>query len=181
MGTSPKMRQFKINPVELLIFSVVSLMLLNSVYNLFYEHPGFQASGLLTLGTGGRESDSAKSAGAQATPMFLSYDFKCDANTEQSTAAGKVRLGGGFCGQPGGGPVTLGTEGRGLASEGQRLVKIDVANTANKFSATVFTDSGASKFTTDYIPLNQGKNPIQVDFTYAGGKTVSQTFNIERN
>ena len=179
MGHSPKIKQFKINPVELVIFSVVSLMLLNSVYNLFYEHPGFHPTSLSTLNSS-HDTETPK-VGVQAAPMFLSYDLNCESNSDQTTAAGKVRLGGGFCGQPGGGPEIFATSGRSLASETQKLLKINVVNTANKFSATVFTDAGASKFTTDYIPLNQGKNPIQVDFFYVGGKTVTQTFNLERN
>ncbi|MGZ3707368.1 MAG: hypothetical protein ACXWPM_00700, partial [Bdellovibrionota bacterium] len=41
-----KVRRFKTNPVEIVIFSVVSLIFINSLYNLFYDHQGFHPAAL---------------------------------------------------------------------------------------------------------------------------------------
>jgi hypothetical protein len=39
----------------------------------------------------------------------------------------------------------------------------------------------AGKFTTDYIPLTPGKNPIHLEFSYMDGKTFKQDYAINKN
>ena len=56
-----------------------------------------------------------------------------------------------------------------------------MVNSANKYSATVFTDVSSQKFSTDYIPLVSGRNAIHVEFSYQGGKTFSRDLALERN
>ena len=46
---------------------------------------------------------------------------------------------------------------------------------------TVFTDGVGGKFSTDYIPLNAGKNPVQVEYVLSSGKTVTQNFVVDRS
>lgn len=160
-----QVRRFRTNPVELVIFSCITLIFFNSVYNLFYDQNGFHAAALQPMAA---NPASEGRSPASVAPAFVNVDVRCDLNPDQDTAATKVRLAGGICG---GAP--------GL--DAGQLVKTQVTNTANKFAATVFTDVNAAKFSTDYIPLNLGKNPIHVEFTYEGGKTVSQDINVVKN
>lgn len=181
MGTPTQMKKFRINPVELVIFSTVLLMLVNSLYHLFYERPGLESAAWSALTTPVTASNAKASTEA---PIFLSYDLKCESSAQTSTQAGKVRLNGMLCDSAG---IVLGghasaTEGRSPASiDFGRVVRVDVTNQANQFNATVFTDASAGKFSTDYIPLNQGSNPVQVIFHAADGKRTTQLLNIDRH
>jgi hypothetical protein len=178
MGDTQAPRHFRINPVELAIFSLISLVFLKSVYNLFYDQQGLHPSTVVSLTPEGPEAKAlAAQAGVAGTPLFLNYDLRCDANTDQNTSAGKVRLTGVLCAANG-----AVVDGRSPASSEQaRIEQITVTNLANKFSATVFTDSNAGKFSTDYIPLNLGRNPIEVQFTYVGGKSFTRSFSVEKH
>jgi hypothetical protein len=170
MGNPPSERQAKVNPVELTIFSVISLVFLNSVYNLFYDRQGFHPATVVNLNLPaepGRGLASVKEPSvAGAAPLLLNYELRCDQNSDQVTQAGKLRLTGPLCGSQ-----KSGTE---------KSEPIQVTNRANRFTATVFTDNGAGKFSTDYIPLNAGKNPIEVLFTVGSGKPVTQGFTVEK-
>jgi hypothetical protein len=160
-------KRFRTNPVELAIFSVITLIFFNSVYNLFYDQQGFHPAALSPMAA---NPVSEGRSPASVSQSFVNLDVKCDATPDQDTTATKVRITGNLCG-----------EGRVPASDGSKLVKTEVVNNANKFGATVFTDVNAGKFSTDYIPLNLGKNPIHVEFTYRGGEVVSQDFNVVKN
>lgn len=160
-------KRFRANPVELAIFSVITLIFFNSVYNLFYDHQGFRPAALTPMAA---TPVSEGRSPASATPAFANLDIRCDGNTDRDTTAIKVRLTGTLCG-----------DGRAPASDSTSLVKTLVTNTANKFAATVFTDVSGGKFSTDYIPLNLGKNPIHLEFSYRDGKVVTQDFNVVKN
>jgi hypothetical protein len=153
--------------VELTIFIVVSLFFVNSLYHLFYDHTTLQLTALTTMAaspvTEGRSP-------ASTAPAFFNLEVKCDQaqKQESDTTASKVRITGSLCGTS-------------SAPENAQLLKTNVTNTANKFTATVFTDENAGKYSTDYIPLNSGKNPIHIEFSYQGGKNVVQDFSITRN
>ena len=108
---------------------------------------------------------------AAVKPLFFTYDLQCNANSDQATDASKLRLTGELC-----------PDGRSPSSvTPPHIDQITVTNTANKFTATVFTDSNAGKFSTDYIPLNTGKNLIQIQFAYPGGKISTQNLTIDKS
>jgi hypothetical protein len=164
MGQPQNIRRFRVNPVEVAIFSIVTLIFLNSVYNLFYDRQGFRPAALAPMAANPvSESNRAPAATAQS---FLNLEVRCDANPEQETTAAKVRLTGALCGAAG--------------VDGRKLVKTQIVNNANRFNATVFADVSAVKFSTDYIPLNAGKNPIRLEFTYQGGGAIAQDITINK-
>ena len=159
-------KRFRINPVELAIFSVVTLMCLNSVYNLFYDSQGFHATALAPMAASpvtetGRSPASIKQA-------FVNLDVGCEMETTKDLLATKVRLTGPICGNS-------------VGAESAKLLKTQITNNANKFAATVFTDLTSNKYSTDYIPLNQGANPIHVEFVYQGGRVVTQNLTVNKN
>ena len=164
MGTQQRTRHFKINPVELAIFSGVSLIFLNSVYNLFYDHGGFHPKALEPMAS---NPISEGRSPASISPLFMMVELKCEPSLERQTSANKLRLTGDLCGAS-------------TPSDLSKLVKTQIFNASNHFTATVFTDTASSKFSTDYIPLAAGKNLVRVEFQFQGGRTISQDLNVDR-
>ena len=166
MGDSQETPRFKINPVEVAIFSIVSLIFVNSVYNLFYDHQNLQATPLTGLASAPAQVENRSPS--SVSQLVQNIDIQCGSTEELQTSAIKVRLSGQLCKSP-----------RSLSnSDSAKLIKTQIYNDANKFSATVFADISSGKFSTDYIPLNTGKNPIHIEFEYQGGKSVTQDVNI---
>jgi hypothetical protein len=157
----------------------LALLFCHSVYSLFFDFQNLRAA---PLGTGSQSVAMSWEAGARGPAShqntFRSIDFKCEESAATGTApaaspeagvvlsASKIRLAGPLCGSP---------------SPSAKLLKTQVINSANKYSATVFTDLSSQKFSTDYIPLVTGRNPIHVEFSYQGGKTFSRDLALERN
>lgn len=164
MSNSTNIRRFRINPVEGAIFAVVSLIFANSVYNLFYDNRAFNLAALKPMEA---NPVSEGRAPASVSQSFQNVDIRCEGNLDQDTGAAKIRLNGKLCGTD-------------AATDATKLVKAVVVNGANKFNATVFTDTNGGKFSTDYIPLNGGKNPIHMEFIYRSGKTFTQDFTLTR-
>lgn len=169
-------KRFRINPVELVIFSVVSLVFLNSVYHLFYDWQGFKPAKLVMLENVEGETDTRRPA--SGNPGFVNLEFSCEDSGEHKTGATKLRLNGPLCraadeaGQERA-PAAAGS----VAAD---LIRTEITNSANSATATVFTDVQAAKFSTDYIPLERGTNSLNVKFVYKGGKVISQTFTVVR-
>jgi hypothetical protein len=109
------------------------------------------------------EAGRSPAAIAQPGDAMRAFDYHCDLTGEQLIVAGKVRITGPFC------------RGLGQSSSGTPL-KTTLVNEANQFSATVFTDASTGRFSTDYVPLNVGSNPIQLEFHYANGGAVKKSF-----
>lgn len=150
-------RKYKVNPVEIVILMTLAAVFCNSVYNLFYENQGFHPAALKPMAANpiseGRQPASVSSS-------FQNEETDCEPNSvEKSTQAAKIRLSGPLCGAD-----TITPAGQ--------LLHATVLNETNKFSATVFTDTNAAKFSTDYIPLSTGKNEIKMEFAYRGGKVI---------
>lgn len=180
-----------INPVEGLVLAAVMGGFAYSVIGLFHERETFTAlinseefngSGLAKTNdaSGGRNPASSRLVtgvedGAARDPAAIQttggalrqFDFRCDMNGEQSIEAGKVRLSGPFC------------NGNGTVST-DSPVKTAILNEANQFSATVFMDASTGRFSTDYIPLTTGSNPIAIEFKYASGASVKKAITILR-
>ncbi len=178
MATSQRnSRRFRINPVELAIFAGVTLIFVNSVYNLLYERPAGGFTPMLTRGkapgeTGlsGRFPASIERRKTEAKPVSLlaRAEISCEDSQNHKTSAAKLQLGGSLCGSQ-------------TAEDTQKLLKTEIVNTANHYTATVFADNKGVRFTTDYIQLVDGINPIKVDFFYKDGRTVSKTLAIARD
>lgn len=166
MATKTSVKQFKANPVEVVIFLAVTGMFSNSLYRLFYDTPDFQPAALSKMAA--NPISEGRSPASVDAPSFKNIDVRCNSTSDYDTDANKVRLIGPLCGVDEG-------------NDSSKHIKTVVFNQANKFNASVFTDITAGKFSTDYIPLNQGKNPIRMEFTFRGGKVVTRDFNIQKN
>ena len=177
------------NPVEALIFAVVLGGFSYSVGDLFRERDTFTAlfdegessptglasqdlstrsrrapaSAQITQEAPGVDSERDPASIQSAAGSMRQFDFRCDLSGEQSVDAGKVRISGPFC--PG---------SRGTTNESP--LKTTLLNEANQFTATVFMDSSTGRFSTDYVPLGAGPNPIQIEFRYADGSAVKKSF-----
>ena len=163
MAKPLNIRRFRANPVEVLILSVVTALFFRSVYKLVYDSEGFRA--IQVAHQASNAATETRSPSSVSTTYF-NLEVKCDKNMDQETPANKVRLTGSLCGS---------------APDTSKLVKTSISNSANKFTATVFTDLNSGKFSTDYIPLNVGKNPIRIDFSYRDGKSTTQEFTVIKN
>lgn len=157
---SKPIHRFRINPVEILIFVAVLGLFGKSVYSLIYSTPEVIQTPIQADIPAANPLTEGRSP-ASVSQAFSLYDFKCDQAQEQAVLASKIRLSGPICGMN-------------SRDDSALLSKSLIQNSANKFNATVFTDLNAARFSTDYIPLNLGKNPIQVEFIYRDGRVVSQ-------
>ncbi|NDD93301.1 hypothetical protein EBZ37_14625 [bacterium] len=132
----------RLNPVELVIFAVVATGFGFSAYRLIQQRPSVERGILAPMAS--NPLSGADRQPAAVAPLFGHVAFGCKANEEQAVKASKVRITGPICGLEN-------------SSEKAQVVSATVVNSANQFHATVFTDLGAGKFSTDYIPLNSEK------------------------
>ena len=153
----------RLNPIEVLIFTAVAGSFGISAYRLVNEREGFEPSVLAPMAS----NPVSESRAPASTPLFGQVDFDCQAHQEVSVSASKIRINGPICGS---------TSKTGM----QGLVRASIINTANQFTATVFTDAGSGKFSTDYIPLSSDKNKIQVEFSFKGGKTLTHELTVQK-
>ncbi len=166
-------RRFRINPVELAIFSVVALICVNSVYNLFYDRDGTPSSGIAVL------QPSTKDRAPASTQAAAHLEIRCEEELALETTATKVRLNGPLCGgAKAGGAVHLREP---ASSDPSRVLKTTIVNQTNQFTATTFPDSHTRSFSTDYIPLDPGTNRLRVDYLFQDGLSVTQEIVITRN
>ncbi len=156
----------RLNPVELVIFGVVTLGFVFSAWRLTQERPDFEG-GMLAPMASNPLSETERDPAATA-PLFAHVSFECESLRETTVSASKIRISGPICG------VRKG-------AEDPEIVTAAVVNSANQFQATVFTDLSAGKFSTDYIPLNSDKNAIRVEFRYKSGKSTTHDLVILKN
>jgi hypothetical protein len=162
MAALPQKR-FRVNPVELAIFSMVSLIFMNSVYNLFYDRQGFHPTTLAPMAANPiTEGRSPASVGQAASSSFV--ELKCEPAVEQQVQGAKIRLTGKLCAPE--------------KDAKAKLSQVQITNSTNQYNATVFTDTAAGKFSTDFIPLVAGKNAIAIEFKYGAGAKVEQKVTV---
>lgn len=171
------MRPTKINPVEFAIFGLVSSVFVHSVYNLFYDQQGFHPGTVVNLDL---PSDPQRNVASDPAAPLQNIEVPCEDAPEVATTAGKIRLKGTACSPTPAAAKSGSSRNPASATPPVKFEQISIQNSANRFSATVFTDEGPGKYSTDYIPLEPGKNPITVKFTYAGGKTIQREFVVEK-
>ncbi len=180
MSSSANIRRFRTNPVEIVIFLAVTLIFVSSVYNLFYETNGFRPVALQPMAAN-PISEGRTIAGDASATTFHNLELGCQETDTQETTSSKIRLNGPFCGEePTREPASTGSDEPEKVPH-QKPEKAEIFNSANQFHATVFLDAGTGKFSTDYIPLNPGKNPVHIEFSYADGNSFSQDLTITRN
>ncbi|MCC7441655.1 MAG: hypothetical protein IT285_08480 [Bdellovibrionales bacterium] len=169
MSPSSEKTRFRLNPVELMIFGAMAVVLANSVYHLFYDWGGVRpvAVGQLPERDPNDPAGDRRVASLPSAPSVVSLNVSCGSQAQIPTSAERVRLSGGLCGLP-----------TGSGSEG--LIKTEIVNQTNRTAATVFTDVTAGKFSTDFIPLNPGLNRLELKFVHQGGKTVVERVQIMR-
>jgi hypothetical protein len=105
---------------------------------------------------------------ASAPSTLMSLDVDCDKPIEQGTSSSRIRLNGRLCG---GDPI----------AGARKLLKANITNHSNQYVATVFSDNEENKFSTDYIPLLDGKNTIHLEFSYSDGETASKDIIIAKD
>ena len=186
MGHPHQARRFRINPVELVVFGVVSLIFANSVYQLFYDWEEVRANAVGATAAVKADSSSVRGI-ASANPLFSTIEVKCDSEKAttgakkksgaeesqslETTDAAKIRLSGPLCG--------IGVKTPQDAKP--KLLKAEVVNRTTNTAATVFTNATDGSFSTDFIPLNPGRNQIQLKWIYQGGKEHSQGLVVQKN
>ena len=167
----------KLNTIELALFSVVGVIFLNSVYRLVTDGPALN-----------RSYDEIKRKPASVTEEvfnkkdFLIYNTNCTSPELISTTASKVRIEGANCGAPSllkskrsPGSTTLNTE-----NLEHPLSTSQVTNKISHFSGSLIFEPETNKFSTEFIPLELGKNNVHLDFKYKTGKSVPLDIEITR-
>lgn len=163
--------RIQLNPVEVTIFTAVTALFFYSVYHLFYEEQGFQPAALSASAPLSGASSSANSGSNRApasivAPLFANLEVDCSETVSQlATTAAKVRLAGKPCG----------------GDPDDKWVNTHIVNTANSRTATVFTDTHAQKYSTAYLTLNAGKNPLKIQFVHRSGKIVEKRIEVTKN
>lgn len=160
MSHSQTLNRFKANPIEVLIFAVITAVFCHSVYSLFYESPDFSPNSTLSSFPTGTNTPERHLASTPSTTAAI-LALNCDSPLKQETPLSQVRLSGFLCGLK-------------EDSNARRLTKTVIFNQANQFQATIFTDLFTSTFSTDYIPLIAGENKIRVEFSYFDSQSFSQ-------
>jgi hypothetical protein len=155
-------QKFALNPFELLITVGLAGVFSHSIYRLAYQSTSAHQSALVPMKatpiSEGRKISSIHSS-------LFSFELDCTQPSEQATKATRARIKGQLCGynNPNG---------------DTRLSSATITNQANHFSATIFAQTDSSQFSTDYIPLSAGHNPIHIEFTYSGGGSPFSQINL---
>src|SRR4051812_4439821 len=98
MSSHQKVRRFRANPVEVAIFSVITLVFFHSVYSLFYEtpvdYPAIFSNSVASTAVKGRSPASVPSSSS-----LMALNVQCDNPADaQDITASKVRITGFLCG-----------------------------------------------------------------------------------
>ncbi len=170
--------------VEMGIFAVVSLIFLNSVYNLFTDGKfiGDNDRQAMSVPKAAVLPNSENSGGqrqlaAEGISGFVPYETRCQTTGEVfETKAAKVRILGPFCGAVGRQVAATGDSARSDAG----LTDYKIENVTSRYTATVFSDHASGKFSTDFIPLEPGENKVVMEFRYKSGKVYPVELTIIR-
>jgi hypothetical protein len=165
-------KRFRVNPIEVFIFMIVSSIFGHSVYSLFDSRQGFKA---LVLSPPHSDPLSEGRSLASVDTALSQVTFDCSTKTNATDAvdpgknstSSKIKIEGPLCYD-------------GPSSPSSEPATTSVINTTNQSVATVFTDSFARRFSTDYLPLTPGKNEIRLDFSYKSGEKTSRDLTVNR-
>lgn len=165
MNHPKNIHRFRINPIELGIFLISFMFFFNSLYNLFYNQTPFHPTALTTMNA---NPTSEGRALASAPQPLMNLTIHCD-ESNKITQATKVRLKGPLCGLS---PILS------QLQEEVLIVKATVTNRTNHYESAVFSDLSNQTFSTEYIPLNSGKNEIHLEFAYTNNNLFEHDFII---
>lgn len=164
MAHGSKTARFPANPIEVVIFSVVTLIFVNSLYGLVHEQGGVHPRALVAMSSSPL-TEGRRHLASSRTKEFAGVGLTCDTQQVRDTKANRVRLMGAICGMSSAQPL-------------RRVSEITVAHATNRFHATVFPDYDLRRYTTDYIPLVPGSNSIHVEFKFGDGQTLAQDLTV---
>lgn len=168
MAETREIKRFRANPVEIMVLLIATGVFCHSVYDLFNDSQSFSPAILKPLAAS-PVSESARSLASTSQDRGLTgIELHCGGSTDLETTASRTRLSGLLCGADAANPVSA-------------LTKAQILNATNQFNATVSTDIDSERFTTDFIPLDPGRNAIQIEFAYRGGRVFTQEVDITRN
>jgi hypothetical protein len=172
-------RRFRINPVEIAIFSVISLIFVKSGYSLLYAHEGQDSAVLTASAEDPLSPASGRNPASVASTLktFSEVKIGCDEKEGPTVTANKIRFIGSLCSSTG----TVASATTVSPDISDNLKKISVINTSAKVTATVFPDYPNQRFSTDYISLADGKNQIYVQYEFKDGTTFGHEFSIVKN
>lgn len=183
MATIKRLRSFRVNPIEVVIFSTVAAVFAHSVYRLFSESDSLELTALTkTVESASRApasvlDGSGEQPALQAQQLLSLVNIGCQAEFSQTSASFKVRIQGTIC-----------TDLRKPASSDpvkageipHKLTNVTVKNLTSTFGATVFIDPLTQVFVTDYITLQEGVNELKIQRTFDDGKIVEQKVTLQK-
>jgi hypothetical protein len=155
----------RINSVEILILLGVTYGFGFSAYRLFRETPKFTSELRSNLNRHSLLDKNREPASTSST--FGHIESACTSLKKVTVKFSKIRVSGPICGLKG-------------SKEQETIQSATVINSANQFQATVFTDPGQGKFSTDYIPLNADQNIIEIKFKFKSGKNSAQKLSLKK-
>jgi len=174
---SVRVRRFRANPIEVAIFSVITLVFSHSIYSLFYDTQAlytaeianhyYQVAPAYASSTLTRAPTSVDGSSQHVADL----DFNCQTQMQLQTTANKVRIVGPICN-------TEGTPTDESTASSKKWTNALVQNQKNSFQATLFPDFTHGKFSTDYIPLEEGENKLQLEFTFPDGSTTRSELSL---
>lgn len=171
MKKKPALR-FKVNPVEILIFSGMLVIFLNSLYQLLYvKIPSPKESALIPLAASPLHEAGPANKQRQIASIMNGLDFfnlNCEPRIGKNTLGSKIRLIGKICGY----------DPKQEALRPRTIVKIK--NDTQAENATVFSQYSEGTFQTEYIPLKNRESVIQVRFVYPDQREISQEVTVTR-
>lgn len=154
--------------IELGIFALFSLVFLNSLY-------GWIAGNFLPEKA---KEPAYRSIASSPEGITESYSLQCQGKPESlKTRSHKLRILGAYCGLV---PISR-NDDRSVAAVNQKILKeLRVTNKTTAYSATIFSDNFNRRFSTDFIPLQSGKNTIEIGFQYETGDTYDSQIFVEK-
>ena len=170
MNQSHEFRRHRVNPVEIVILLIVTGVFFNSAYSLVYVHDGFNPKALRPMAS--RPISDGRNLASVAHETLVAFEIPCNKLVDENTQANKIRLKGAMCDH--------GNRSHELINSRHPL-KSSIINQANQVEATVFADPLNGKYSTDYIPLNNGSNRIELRFAYPDGKLFSQEILVNKD
>ncbi len=157
-------KSYRTNPVEVVFLGVMGALFLSSVYNLFFTERSFivkvDAPNRPVIKE--RASETAREPASTTLPTE-SLELTCEPKQARMTSVSRVRLQGLLCG---------GTK-NGALLEGR------IVNEATHTEGLLVV-SDPTRFASDFVPLNLGRNPVKLVFQFTGGKKVALDLELTR-
>lgn len=166
-------QRLKANPIEVVVFALITGLFGNTLYTLVHESPNYQALALVPSTV--NPTSEGRALASVPTSLILEADVGCDTEAKPpviDTRASRIRFNGSLCASE---------EDDGKPAGSSALKSIAFVNTSNRAQGSVFSDATRERFTTEYVPLQAGANTFEVQFTYADGSNQTVTRVVTRN